>query len=311
MVDYSIFTRENFELLQCINYKKVVIDNLKFTIYGVRYNENQGCSCSPHIHEYTEFHYIYSGEVETTVNGVVRICGPKQFYLMTPLSIHSHRTLPERNNGYYSFAIRWLVERTNSDTFNADLNRIRLQLLNAPASIIDDSDEEIAAYMYQIIMMAKSQRSATELMLRTIELITRLSEAYSILGQSSSQVDELPGKTQNILQSAITYIDMHHNESISARDVAENTFISYSHLARIFSKYMHKSINAYILQVRLDRAMQLLMTTDLSISEISQMTGFMSISYFSNTFKRHFGQTPTDFRAYYKQLYFRGDPSIM
>ena len=101
MVDYSIFTRENFELLQCINYKKVVIDNLKFTIYGVRYNENQGCSCSPHIHEYTEFHYIYSGEVETTVNGVVRICGPKQFYLMTPLSIHSHRTLPERNNGYF------------------------------------------------------------------------------------------------------------------------------------------------------------------------------------------------------------------
>jgi AraC family transcriptional regulator len=61
--------------------------------------------------------------------------------------------------------------------------------------------------------------------------------------------------------------------------------------------------------VKIDRASHLLMTTDMSIQEIAREIGYSSLSYFSNTFKNTLGQSPSEFRFYYKKQYFIGDPA--
>ncbi len=56
------------------------------------------------------------------------------------------------------------------------------------------------------------------------------------------------------------------------------------------------SIKEFILDIRLKRAGQLLRESDCTIAEISTMTGFSNPKYFSVCFKRHFSQTPTEFK---------------
>ena len=52
----------------------------------------------------------------------------------------------------------------------------------------------------------------------------------------------------------------------------------------------------YITRIRLDKAKSLIENTDLSIAEISDMTGFTSQSYFSTAFKNFTGMTPSQYK---------------
>ena len=56
------------------------------------------------------------------------------------------------------------------------------------------------------------------------------------------------------------------------------------------------SVKEFILDIRLKRAAQLLKESDLTVAEISVMTGFANPKYFSICFKRHFEVTPTEFK---------------
>jgi two-component system response regulator YesN len=57
-----------------------------------------------------------------------------------------------------------------------------------------------------------------------------------------------------------------------------------------------RSILDEIQSVRLERAMRLLSETKLQISKIAELAGFGTTNYFVRYFKRHMGETPTEFR---------------
>ena len=72
--------------------------------------------------------------------------------------------------------------------------------------------------------------------------------------------------------------------------------VSYSFFRKMFKKYTGVSPGQYILQLRIARAKELLISSDKSIKEISYELGFQSIFYFSNMFKKKEGFTPSFFR---------------
>lgn len=58
----------------------------------------------------------------------------------------------------------------------------------------------------------------------------------------------------------------------------------------------------YVLEQRIEKAKQFLSQTSLRISEIAERVGYMDIAYFSNTYKRITGETPTEYRMRLSQL---------
>lgn len=65
---------------------------------------------------------------------------------------------------------------------------------------------------------------------------------------------------------------------------------------RLFQKYLHRSPLEFINEYRLDQAVELLRSTELSITEIAYRTGFNGTSYFTERFHKQYGYTPTQFR---------------
>ena len=66
--------------------------------------------------------------------------------------------------------------------------------------------------------------------------------------------------------------------------------------AVIFKQMMNMTITEYLLEYRLSRSMELLEKKDLNISEIAEMTGFCTVSYYITAFKRKTGDTPLEYR---------------
>ncbi|WP_161979445.1 AraC family transcriptional regulator [Streptococcus sp. S784/96/1] len=98
------------------------------------------------------------------------------------------------------------------------------------------------------------------------------------------------------IKKTLNYIDQNYQSSISLQDISSNVGFSKEHFCRFFKKHFHMSFNAYLLHIRLKKAKNLLLFSDLKILDIAFAVGFESAAYFSTIFKREVGQTPKDFR---------------
>ena len=102
---------------------------------------------------------------------------------------------------------------------------------------------------------------------------------------------------KELLKKAMNYIERNMDNS----DYNVDSFVSDMSIGRtlLYQKINDitgMSIKEFIMDVRLKRSAQLLRESDLTISEISVLTGFANPKYFSICFKRHFELTPSEFK---------------
>ena len=93
-----------------------------------------------------------------------------------------------------------------------------------------------------------------------------------------------------------TFIDMNYSNIDSIQDIADKFCLSASHLSRTFKTYSGYSPVEYLLNIRLYRAQQLLIYSDLNINEISAEIGFKDSNNFIRQFSKRFKVSPLKFR---------------
>lgn len=100
------------------------------------------------------------------------------------------------------------------------------------------------------------------------------------------------------------YIQQNYASPISLEELAKVAIVSKSTLIQAFKLAYDTTPIKYINRVRLDKAKSLLLNTDSSISEISEMVGFQSLHYFSRYFKSNEGLSPVEYRQRYSKNYY-------
>jgi AraC-like DNA-binding protein len=108
-------------------------------------------------------------------------------------------------------------------------------------------------------------------------------------------VPPVPG-TRHLLR-AKDLADSRYFESLSVADLAAAANLSPAHFSRQFKQVFGESPHQYLLTRRLERAANLLRTTDWSIAHICFAVGAQSLGSFTTSFRRMFGRTPLDYRA--------------
>ena len=79
-------------------------------------------------------------------------------------------------------------------------------------------------------------------------------------------------------------------------DVASHINVSKIHLQRLFSDMLNITPYRYLMEKRLNKSKELLLTTTLSLNEIAEITGFSSQSHFGVAFKKETCKTPLQYR---------------
>lgn len=96
---------------------------------------------------------------------------------------------------------------------------------------------------------------------------------------------------------AIRYVHGHLFEPCSVKTIASALNLHPNYLSRIFKSEVGVSLTGYTKARKLDEAKNLLVNSDYSITEIAEMMGYGSLSYFSKDFRKIYGNSPTHFIA--------------
>ncbi|MBQ7573281.1 MAG: helix-turn-helix transcriptional regulator [Clostridia bacterium] len=94
----------------------------------------------------------------------------------------------------------------------------------------------------------------------------------------------------------IDFINAHYNEKLTLEYIAQNCYVSVSHLTRLFKTTTGYTVISYINNLRIKKASEMIKSSDLSMSEIASKTGFESLSYFVKLFSQYFGMSPLQYR---------------
>lgn len=103
-------------------------------------------------------------------------------------------------------------------------------------------------------------------------------------------------KSATIIDKINQYIHDHYKEDIDRSIIAGEFYLTPEYLAKLYKKRTGISLKTYINQYRIEKAKELLRTSDKSISDIAEAVGFDNISYFSTLFKKMTGLSPKDYK---------------
>ena len=176
---------------------------------------------------------------------------------------------------------------------NHDLLVISLAniLLNFAQSISADTDDIIGHSLVERMMEHQDLDCLFEW---TETTLMQLRKRY---------IDSSRSRTDEILEKAIHYVDEHYADSdLSLNVVCDYLDISISYLSMLLKRQKNLSFNKYVVQVRMEKAKELLRTTNLKIIDISLSCGYNEVYYFSHSFKKHTKMTPKQYReAFYEK----------
>lgn len=114
---------------------------------------------------------------------------------------------------------------------------------------------------------------------------------------------DLLNKENELIKNVVSYITEHLTEDISIEEISKKLNISYYYMCHIFKNIYGVSVNTFRTQKRLEIAMRKLIETDEKISDIAVFSGFNNISYFTETFTKMVGISPTAFRTQNKDVF--------
>ncbi|OAB26539.1 hypothetical protein PMSD_25490 [Paenibacillus macquariensis subsp. defensor] len=147
-----------------------------------------------------------------------------------------------------------------------------------------------------------SELGSTKIKLfKTIDLAVDVDDLLQIINQFIDQIEieiSTKGGRRNpaILNRIYDYVNENYAQDIMLSELALQLHLNYSYLSYYFKQQTNENLTTYINKVRIENAKQLLLNWELSISEISRMTGFSEHNYFSKVFKKITGMTPAEYR---------------
>ena len=99
-----------------------------------------------------------------------------------------------------------------------------------------------------------------------------------------------------VIDKAREYINLNFQNEISLDDVSREIDISPYYFSKIFKDQTGKNFIDYLTELRINKAKDLLENTDLSMKEICAKVGYSNPNYFSRTFKKNVGVSPTEYK---------------
>lgn len=236
----------------------------------------------PHTHSYMELFYIVGGRGQFLIQDQLYPVNVNNLVIINPNVVHTEVSLNAQPLEYIVLGIEGL-ELTASEQYNGQF------------AILDHFESvEISGCLRNILREKRQRKTGYEDVCQAyLEiLIIRLmrSTALTVLTE--------PQSTSGNRQCAAVrrYIDLHFKEPLTLDQLAEEAHMNKYYLSHAFKREFGVSPINYMISRRIEESKYLLAETDLSMSQIAQLLGFSSLSYFSQVFRRSQAVSPMEYR---------------
>ncbi|MFA9377655.1 MAG: response regulator [Lachnotalea sp.] len=124
---------------------------------------------------------------------------------------------------------------------------------------------------------------------------------HKLIDNTKLYCEENADTNKLLVQKVCSYVKENYILDISLEEAAEMIGYSSFYFAKLMREYFDMSFIDYLTSVRINKAEELLKTTDLTVSEIGYKVGYNDANYFTRVFKRTVGTTPTQFKRKHKE----------
>lgn len=250
-----------------------------------------GETYGPHKHLRIEINYVKKGNCILRLDNESVTFREGEIMIITSDISHLFEAGPE---GTTLMQLEFLPEIFSHFSLNAEAGANS----GAPTSVFLFSEENrLIKIVNNVRIMRVVQRIVNELEAKSPYyqyLVVMYYAELLILIYRYMDEAYLPICTNESLKKAIAYIRLNYHLDISITNVAEYTGISERYLRGLFSQHLNLSPLDYLNQIRINKAVELLRNTEMSIKEVCFQCGFQSPQYFSRIFKQQMGVTPRE-----------------
>ena len=136
-----------------------------------------------------------------------------------------------------------------------------------------------------------------------VKMLTESSDIFQLKSIVSDMINDLQiqltqsvKKYSSFIEESLNYIKEHLEDDLSLEQIAQHIHINESYFSRTFKKECGNSVISYINNLRINKAKELLATSNLKTFEISEAVGIHDPAYFSVLFKKNTGMSPKAYR---------------
>lgn len=241
-----------------------------------------------HCHEDYEFfiplHAHFPMQLEKTVINIP----PTNVFNLNPQQIHGAALPTTKSHIISIFIKRDFLKRTHELIYGSQ----NIDFKNGSHRVNCDFESLINIFIseyankqtgYEFILESLSVQL-------TVYLIRNLKNTFS----ENTMVSKY--KDNNGINAAIGFLREHYNQEFSLKEVARVANYSSYHFLRVFKSQTGKTPFEYLINIKIEKAVEMLKDNKQTITEICYSCGFNNISHFTTVFKKKIGVSPSEYR---------------
>lgn len=239
-----------------------------------------------HSHYFAELFYVISGKGNFVVENEKFPVKENDLVIINPNIEHTEES-------YNANPLEYLVLGIEALTFNFNKmdNETQYSVYN-----FGKNKEKILFYLTALLNESEDQGPDYEIVCQNL-LEVLLVQIMRQAQYKFSVTDVVMSKNISRECSKVKrYFDTYYAESITLDHLSRITHVNKYYLSHAFTKYTGFSPINYLNHKRIEEGKNLLLTTDYTIAEVSNIIGFSSQSYFSQAFKKSQGRSPNEYR---------------
>ena len=235
------------------------------------------CSIENHYHMNPELVYVSAGNLDVTINSETETIAAGQFCLVLPWQFHAYDTPDNSEAMIIVFPSRYIqvfIQKMSAYCGTTQVFDANPSIKALFMEYLYDDAAEPNEYMFMSIMYGL---------------------CHSFMEHCSLKNTDIP--TESSLQiQMMNYISSHQKGDLSLKTFAQQFGYSYYYLSRLFRKNTRLGFHQFCNIKRVESAVALLETEELTISEISWQCGFRNLRTFNRVFLQLIGQSPSQYR---------------
>ena len=151
----------------------------------------------------------------------------------------------------------------------------------------------------------RKEENATkdEFDLSTVYITNKLTELIILIAKKNIRDEKCANKKEEEETNIVKYIYAHLNEKLTLNKLSVIFFMSESSISKYLEEVTGFMFNDLLRHMRISKALNLLVYTDLNIEEIAHLVGFVDGAHISNLCSKHLKMSPNKYREKYKDMY--------
>lgn len=276
--------------------EKVHYDHSDYPIYIRRelLSNYPDYSAPNHWHDDMEFIAVLSGEMKYNVNGEIINIQSGQGIIVNARQMHFGFSDTRSECDFICILLHPMLLCPTS-FYEHDFILPVLRNTAVPFIILNTDTIWHQKILDYIIFMYTNK----DLKTAPMKVQSAFSAIWSLLYENmplDDNTSNLQSVDLDITKNMVGFIQQNYTHKISLSDIAVSGAVGQSKCCKLFAKYFNQTPNVYLNRYRLNKSIELLRNTDMTITEIAVSVGFNGASYYAETFRKWLGKSPTEFR---------------